>query len=96
MTEIMEKKQGEAVSTVEPKGMMEAIEVEKVGEAAVFETPPCNVGVQASALIPTGNYANVKVGVSLHIPCAHGEIDKVFEFAEAWVDKKMEKLCAKL
>lgn len=69
---------------------------ETVGDTKLFEQPTCNVGVQASTTINTGNFCNVKVGVTLNVPCLHTEIDDVFLFAKGWVDGKMEEMMAEI
>jgi hypothetical protein len=82
-----------ATAVVSVNGVMT---VEDTGEDKVFTEPVCNIGVSAAATINTGNYNNVKLGVSLNVPCEHKEIDKVFEFAKEWVDKKMTVLTAQV
>lgn len=95
----MEKKtakQATAQSTItEKKGGVSTTtkdEVEQVGDPTLFAQPTCNVGVNAAATINTGDFNNVKVGCSLNIPCTHGEIDDVFNFAKEWVDAKMNAM----
>jgi hypothetical protein len=52
----------------------------------------CNVGVQASKTINLGNYNNIKIGVSLHMPCPVGGIEGAYEFTKNWVDTKMAQI----
>lgn len=52
----------------------------------------CEVGLEASYTHNLGDYKSARVGVSLMIPCKHGEIDKVYDYAEKWVDKRMTEL----
>ena len=54
--------------------------------------PMCNVGVQASKTINLGDYNNVKLGVSINIPCAYEEIDVTYVAAKHFVEEKMEDL----
>jgi len=56
------------------------------------EGPYCEVGFEASFTHNLGNYQSARVAVSLKVPCLHGELDQIFEFAEDWVNKKMEKI----
>jgi hypothetical protein len=59
--------------------------------------PFANVGVRAKVTINLGNYENVQVEVSLHLPSAndHDEILSSFKYASAWVDDKMQELSEK-
>lgn len=85
-------KQAIATTSVTPPNGPETTTQEAVGDTILFTNPTCNVGVNAAQTINLGNYSNVKLGVSINIPCAHTEIDEVFEFAKAWVDNKMVAL----
>jgi len=69
---------------------------EKVGEPVMFESPPCIVTVEAGLTINLGNYQSAKVGVTISVPCAHGEIEDVFEFGKGWVDDKMSLMAAQV
>jgi hypothetical protein len=69
---------------------------ESAGEPKLLEGPTCNVGVDASFTKNLGNYESMRIGVSLHIPCGHGEIDEVFEFGKEWVNARMESLIGEL
>ncbi|MEJ6846780.1 hypothetical protein [Sinorhizobium fredii] len=87
---------------VKDKGTVvsEDVEEEKVelpGELdKTAEGPWCEVGVDASYTHNLGNYQSAKVGVTLKIPCLHGEINDVFDFAKSWVDEKMQGLIDEL
>lgn len=63
--------------------------IEKVGEAKKYTEPTCNVGMSMGFTKNTGNYENVKVTVSLHVPCLHDEIEDSYEYAKTWVDDKL-------
>jgi hypothetical protein len=56
------------------------------------EGPWCEVGFEASYTHNLGNYQSARIAVTLKVPCKHGEQDTVFDFAESWVNQKMEKL----
>jgi hypothetical protein len=58
--------------------------------------PWCEVGLDASYTHNAGNYQSVKVGVSLRLPCLPGEINEMFDYAKAWVDKRMNTLVEEL
>lgn len=95
-TKKIEEKQGEArVSKQRKVGREEGKTeetTEKVGEPRMFEDPPCNVGVNMATTVNLGNYESVKLGVSLHVPCKHEEINDTFDFARGWVEEKMTEL----
>lgn len=55
------------------------------------QEPWCQVGFDASYTHNLGNYQSCKVGVSLTIPCPHGEIDAVFDFSKKWVQDRLQK-----
>lgn len=78
-------KDADGVETVHP------IEEEQV----VDEKPvvnPCVVGVSAGETIPTGNYANFKIGVSLSVTVEPGEVDEAFEFVSEWVADRISAM----
>ena len=62
----------------------------------MVEVPPAyaNVGVTASRTINLGEYNNVKLGVSIHHPCAPNPeaIEACYEYCVGWVDEKMAGL----
>jgi hypothetical protein len=57
-----------------------------------LEMPYCTVGVEASYTHNLGNYQSARIGVSLTVPCTHGEINEIYKFAQAWVDERMSEL----
>ncbi|NIT54901.1 MAG: hypothetical protein GWN00_01235 [Aliifodinibius sp.] len=65
---------------------------EKVGDPVLSEKPLANLGVSLGTTINTGNYNNVKIQVSLHMPAGLDEIDVVFEKALTWVDAKLNEV----
>lgn len=69
---------------------------EDVGEAALYDQPTCNVGVNAGITKNLGNYESLKVGVSLNMPCYPDEIEDVYSAAKKWVDDKMDSIVAQL
>jgi hypothetical protein len=54
------------------------------------------VGVEASMTKNLGNYESVRLQCSLVLPCAKDEIDDTFEFAQNWVNGKMEDMISGL
>jgi hypothetical protein len=54
--------------------------------------PACEVGLSAAYTHGLPNFSSVRMGVSLKIGCAHGEIDGVYEYVETWIDKRMGAL----
>lgn len=62
--------------------------VEQVGPLKAIVNP-CNVGFRAGRSFSLAKYEGIKIEVSLHIPCAHDEIDAVYGFAKDWVDGKL-------
>jgi hypothetical protein len=59
--------------------------------------PFANVGVRAKTTINLGNYENIQIEVSLHVPSAtHPEkILDAFKYCSAWIDLRMQELCDK-
>jgi len=72
-----------------------AIVKEEVKEMVEVPAAYANVGVTASRTIPLQDYANVKIGVSIHRPCANTEdaIEQCYDFCIEWVNERMEALC---
>jgi hypothetical protein len=69
-------------------------EVVKTTVQPLREVPKvyANVGVTASRTINLGDFNNVKVGVSIHMPCDPKGVDACYEDCLAWVDKRMATL----
>lgn len=87
-----EPKQGKAdVSVKHPDGS-ETTAVEMIGKPKLFNGPVCEIGVSAGRTINLGNYNSGRVDVSVKIPCAHAELDLVYEFALKWVDDRISKI----
>lgn len=97
-------KKGSATSSkvIKDKGKVLAEEattetVDLPKEGSTSSTGPwCEVGVEASYTHNLGNYQSARIGVTLKVPCNAPEIDEVFEYAQSWVDTKMQKLMADL
>lgn len=55
-----------------------------------------NVGVSMGATKNLGNFNNMKVNVSLHLPCLNNpeSIDEAYTKAISWVDAKLTSLMA--
>ena len=76
------------VSTTDTNGT--ETETEEVMAETVYDQPTCNVGFTAGCTRNMGNYNNVKVSVSLFMPCYPAEVEETFEFVNDWVDGKMQ------
>ena len=66
------------------------------GQAKVSAEPVCEVGVEASYTKNLGNFQSAKVGVSLKVPCPHGDIDEVFTYAKEWVNSRLGAIIEEL
>ncbi len=87
----------EAVATVvkhHKDGSME--ETSEVVGAVHGKGPFANVGMVLARTFNLGNFENVKVSVSLHVPCPvdEQEIDDTYTFVSGWLDGKMNELAA--
>lgn len=69
-------------------------EQQVVGEDILIEGPAANVGVTCSITKNLGNYENVKVQVSLHLPCRldADEIEETYKQCKEWVDEKIGEI----
>lgn len=86
------KKKGVANVTKEnPDGTIEEERVE-VTEGKDYPEPTCNVGYSGGFTKNIGNYNSYKINVSIHIPCEHQEIEEVYEFAQGWVDERVDTI----
>lgn len=66
----------------------------EVGVGELSETTPlANVGLKKGATIPNGEFGNVRIDVSLFMPCEPTEdaIEKAYAMADAWVDRKLDE-----
>lgn len=83
-------------TSVEKKGEppVETSEKELVGP---FDGPTANVNVNLGATIPLKSYSNVKVGVSLTLPCEPTElgVENAFSNASDWCFEKIDVLTEK-
>jgi len=84
------KKVGVGTVVVEATGKMPEQEQVTVSER-ITDAELCNVGVTLGTTINIGNYENVKVQVSLFVPCQAVEVEEVFDVVSDWVDDKMNK-----
>ena len=79
------------------KSAQEAVTIDPLASAPATSAGPwCEVGVDASYTHNLGNYQSAKIGVSIKVPCLHGEINAVFDFAKGWVDNRMNTLIEEL
>jgi hypothetical protein len=71
---------------------IKAEKVEQPGANAPVSEPMCEVGLETSYTHNLGDYKSARVSVSLKVPCLHAEIDDVYEYAQKWVESRMNKL----
>ena len=90
------QKQGEAKVAVQHADGAETTKAELVGKPVVFDSPPCQIGLEMSYTHNLGGYKSARAQVSIVVPCTHAELDEVFDFAKAWVEGKMEVLVQEL
>lgn len=83
------------VEVTHPDGTVEHAE-EAVGKPKHFTQPNCTVGFGAKYRKNMGNYESAEVSVFLSVPAAHGEINKVYDFAVSWVDERMNTALGQL
>jgi hypothetical protein len=84
-------KQGKAtISTKHSDGTH--TESEEIVTEEKFTKPTANVGVSAGFTRNTGNYCSVRVQISLNLPCYIEEIDAVCDFAQEWVDRRLDSV----
>ena len=88
-------KQGVGLVSVKLKSGVENQTSEKL-PITMFKGPTCNVGFSTATTKNLGNYENVKISVSLNIPCYQDEIDSVFKVVTDWVDTKMGEVLAEI
>ena len=81
--------QGKAWVMVKHPDGSETTGQEAVDKPKVFAGPPCTVSVSAQFTKNMGNYQSCRLGVEISVPCAHTEIDQVYEFAKDWVDNRL-------
>jgi hypothetical protein len=87
----VESKQGVANTLVtHPDGSQTTVP-EMIDKPTMFKGPTCEVGFSAGLTLNLGSYQSARIDVSVRIPCSHGEIDQVYDFARAWVDKRLAK-----
>jgi len=64
----------------------------EVKQASAYIGPTVNVGISLAFTKNTGNYENVKAQVSIHVPCAHEEIEDTYEFIKGWAEEKINEI----
>lgn len=89
----IKNKAGKAVTTVKHKTGAEEVSEETLTLPGLLEAKLiAQVGVEASMTKNLGNYESVRLQCSLVMPCPTDEINETFEFAQNWVNSKMEDL----
>ena len=74
-----------------PAGLTEALNP-STAQGAAF----CEVEVDASYTHNLGNYKSAKMGVALRVPCKHVEVDGVYDWTKAWIEKRISDLAGEL
>ncbi len=62
-----------------------------IGEELGFTQAPANVGVSVTSTVGLPNYSNIKVSVSLNLPCTPDSIANAEAFAWEWCEAQMKK-----
>lgn len=102
MATTFKSKGGSSVEEVTKKsgGVEQTLKEEHVGHPTLVldSNPLAEVEVGLSCTINTGNYENLKINVSLRMPCeaTADEIDETFESVQGWVSQKLEVIHAEL
>jgi len=73
------------------RGPKTSSEAEDVIAIHKFETEPAKVTVDYALTMNLGNFESAKIGVSVTVPCYTEEIDKAYEFAQAWAEERLSK-----
>lgn len=56
-----------------------------------FLTEPAKVSVDYALTINLGNFESAKIGVSVTVPCYLEEVDRAYEFAQAWAEERLTR-----
>lgn len=56
-----------------------------------FQTDPAEVSVACALTINLGNFESAKITVSVSLPCYKEEIDDAYDFAQKWVENRIEQ-----
>jgi hypothetical protein len=90
----VQMKQAQAHVTTKHKDGSGIEETIPVGEPLKFEGPTANVGYALSMTRKLADFENVKLHVSLNMPCEpSGEgIEMAYEFCRSWVDARLDEL----
>jgi hypothetical protein len=93
----VEKKQAQAsIQITNADGTQTNVE-EAVGKPKFFSEPHCTVSVGAKLKLQIVKYeCHAEASIHLSVPCAATEIDDVADFAQNWVDKRMQDAAQKL
>lgn len=93
---IVSKELKESGKPVAEESQQESPDLGEMSAPKVAGVPWCEVGFESSYTHNLGNYQSCRVAVHLTVPCQHGEINKVYEVAKEWVNKRMESCVAEL
>lgn len=78
--------------TIGTKGnVSSSAEAEDIIAVHKFATEPAKVMVDYALTINLGNFESAKIGVSVTVPCYVEEVDKAYEFAQAWAEERLTK-----
>lgn len=78
--------------TIGTKGhVSSSAESEDIIAVHKFTTEPAKVMVDYALTINLGNFESAKIGVSVTVPCYVEEVDRAYEFAQAWAEERLTK-----
>jgi hypothetical protein len=85
---------GQGVATIEvtqPDGTTQSTG-QKVGDVKYFEPPgPCRIKIAAGLRLQLVKFElSAEIHVGIEIPCAYEEINEVAQFAQNWVDERLQ------
>ncbi len=66
------------------------------GRPEVFDEQPCNIGFSLARTVNVAKYESVKVEVSIHSPCAAGEVDECLDEEFEWASGKLTEVLKRL
>lgn len=89
----VQKVEGKEVSNVSET---EPVEVPETVAPSMTTDASCTVGFEAGYTHGLPNYSSTRIGVSVKIPCSMEELNDVADYAEDWVNQRMEKLVGEL
>ena len=56
-----------------------------------FVTTPAEVSIGYALTMNLGDFESAKISVTLRVPCYAEEVDEAFEYAQGWVEARVQK-----